>query len=96
MTHSLRLLDKPDAAASRHCLRPGPKACLAAVAERIVPGDGRLRVAPTELAPAPNAGRHMRKARDQFDDQIQPEAGRALADPDATRNTGEHDHVQTV
>jgi hypothetical protein len=38
----------------------------------------------------------MRKARLQFDDQIQPEVGRALADADSTRKTGDHDHVQTV
>jgi hypothetical protein len=29
-----------------------------------------------------------------YDCKIQPEAGRALADP--IRNTGDHDHVQVV
>jgi hypothetical protein len=38
----------------------------------------------------------LRTARFQVDYEIQPEAGRALADAESTRKTGEHDHVQTV
>ena len=38
----------------------------------------------------------MRTARHQVDYEIQPEAGRALADADSTRKTGDHDHVQAV
>jgi len=38
----------------------------------------------------------MRTARFQVDYEIQPEAGRALADADSTRKTGDHDHVQAV
>jgi heme-degrading monooxygenase HmoA len=38
----------------------------------------------------------LRTARFQVDYEIQPEAGRAHADPDSARKTGDHDHVQAV
>lgn len=38
----------------------------------------------------------MRTARNQVDYEIQPEAGRAHADADSTRKTGDHDHVQAL
>ena len=38
----------------------------------------------------------LRIARHQVDYESSPEAGRALVGTDATRKTGDHDHVQAV